>query len=211
MATSYPLQSQKGLSKTENILKRAFDVCLSFIGLLCFGWLILICFVLATIDTRQNGFFTQTRVGKEGNLFRVVKIRTMRSMPSIKTTVTSVNDPRITPLGTFFRRYKLDELPQLWNVLKGEMSFVGPRPDVPGFADTLTGDERLILSIRPGITGPATLHFRNEEQLLAQQDDPETFNRDVIYPKKVQLNLQYIQNYRLSQDLHYIWQTVAGS
>ncbi len=129
-------------------------------------------------------------------------------MDGIDTSVTTGADPRITCSGRFFRRTKIDELPQLINVLKGEMSFVGPRPDVPGFADSLQGDDRLILSVRPGITGPATLHFRDEEVLLAQQSDPERFNREVIYPEKVRLNRQYVENYRFIDDLKFIWQTI---
>ena len=129
-------------------------------------------------------------------------------MDGIDTSVTTGADPRITCSGRFFRRTKIDELPQLINVLMGEMSFVGPRPDVPGFADSLQGDDRLILSVRPGITGPATLHFRDEEVLLAQQSDPERFNREVIYPEKVRLNRQYVENYRFIDDLKFIWQTI---
>lgn len=113
-------------------------------------------------------------------------------------------------LGRLFRRLKIDELPQLWNVLVGDMSFVGPRPDVPGFADRLEGRERLLLSIRPGITGPATIKYRNEEEILERQSDPETYNREVIWPDKVRINLEYIANWRMADDLKYIWQTVVG-
>src|SRR5699024_5392612 len=115
-----------------------------------------------------------------------------------------------TPLGRFFRRTKIDELPQLWNVLLGDMSFVGPRPDVPGYADKLEGEQRLLLSIRPGITGPATLKYRDEEAMLAAQDDAEAYNRDVIWPDKVHLNLDYIRDWSLAGDIRYIWQTVFG-
>jgi len=124
------------------------------------------------------------------------------------STITTAQDARITRLGAFFRRTKLDELPQLWNVLKGEMSFVGPRPDVPSYVDYLQGEDRMILSVRPGITGPATLKYRNEEELLAQQTDPETYNREVIFPDKVRLNRQYVENYSFWADLAYIWQTI---
>jgi lipopolysaccharide/colanic/teichoic acid biosynthesis glycosyltransferase len=162
----------------------------------------------ASIDTRSNGFFIQKRVGRHGKIFRVVKMKTMRPIASFETTVTRRGDPRITPLGAFFRRTKIDELPQLWNVLLGDMSFVGPRPDVPGFADKLQGEERAMLSIRPGITGPATLKYRNEEALLAAHADPETYNHDVIWPDKVQMNLDYIRNWSLRNDIQYIIQTV---
>jgi lipopolysaccharide/colanic/teichoic acid biosynthesis glycosyltransferase len=107
------------------------------------------------------------------------------------------------------RRAKIDELPQLYNVLLGQMSFVGPRPDVPGFADKLAGEDRVILTMRPGITGPATLKYRNEEEILASVDDPETYNRDVIFPDKVRLNRQYVQNWSFSQDIWFIWRTVS--
>ena len=109
------------------------------------------------------------------------------------------------------RRLKLDEFPQLFNVLAGQMSFVGPRPDLPGCADLLEGDDRIILSVRPGITGPATLRFRNEESVLAAQPDPEAYNRLVVYPEKVRLNRAYIENYSLLTDIRYLWMTVTGA
>lgn len=124
------------------------------------------------------------------------------------TTVTTSNDKRITPLGAKLRRWKLDELPQLWNVLKGEMSLVGPRPDVPGFADKLEGTDRELLQLQPGITGPATLKYRNEEELLAGSDDPERFNAEVIWPDKVRINLSYLNGWSLKKDLAIIYETV---
>nr|WP_297458415.1 sugar transferase [uncultured Halomonas sp.] len=199
-----------GLSAAQAVQKRTFDFLLAAVGLLLSWWLILIAWLAASADTRGNGFFTQPRVGKDGKVFTVVKIKTMRPSRELTTTVTQSGDPRITSLGRFFRKTKIDELPQLWNVLLGDMSFVGPRPDVPGFADKLEGDERLLLSIRPGITGPATLKYRNEEELLAAQDDPEAYNRDVIYPDKVNVNLEYIRHWCVMDDIKYIWQTVAG-
>lgn len=201
--------SVNGLTPGQSLVKRLFDIVAAATGLLLTGWLILIAYVLAKLDTGQSGFFRQTRVGKNGKLFKVIKIRTMRNDPTLRTTVTASDDPRITRLGRFFRRTKIDELPQVINVLRGEMSFVGPRPDVPGFADELTGDDRIVLTIRPGITGPATLEFRDEEELLAHQDDPESFNREVIYPEKIRLNRQYIEHYSFTQDLRYIWRTIT--
>ena len=142
-------------------------------------------------------------------MFRVIKIRTMRTDSGIRTSVTTRNDARITRLGAMLRRFKIDELPQLINVLKGDMSFVGPRPDVPGFADSLVGEEEaLFLSVRPGITGPATLKYRDEEVLLARQPDPEKYNRDVIFPDKVAINIEYVRNWSLTSDLRYIWATL---
>jgi lipopolysaccharide/colanic/teichoic acid biosynthesis glycosyltransferase len=129
----------------------------------------------------------------------------------VDTDVTTVDDPRITPLGRLFRAAKIDELPQLLNVLVGSMSFVGPRPDVPGYADQLAGGDRLLLTVRPGITGPATLKYRDEADLLAQQDDPERYNREIIYPDKVEINKAYILNWTLAQDIAYIIRTVFPS
>ena len=200
--------SQPGLSTGQAVVKRSFDFVVALFGLLVNWWLIFLAWIAASIDTRSNGFFIQKRVGRNGTIFKVVKIKTMRPVDSFDTTVTRRGDPRITPLGVFFRRTKIDELPQLWNVLVGHMSFVGPRPDVPGFADALQGEERAMLSIRPGITGPATLKYRNEEELLATQDAPEAYNHDVIWPDKVQINLEYIRNWSLRRDIHYILATV---
>lgn len=191
-------------------MKRAFDVVFSFLGLLATGWLILLAWVLATIDTRSNGFFIQERVGRHGVLFKVIKIRTMRPSATLDTTVTTASDPRITPMGRFWRRTKIDELPQLINVLVGHMSFVGPRPDVPGYADALEGEARALLSVRPGITGPASLKYRNEQEILAAQDDPERYNREVIWPDKVRLNLEYIRDWSLLGDIRHIYKTLVG-
>lgn len=192
-------------------LKRLFDIVTAVFGFLALSWLLVLAWILASIDTGANGFFTQKRVGRHGKLFTVVKIRTMSLDINHQTNVTSTNDPRITVLGSFFRRTKIDELPQLWNVLVGDMSFVGPRPDVPGYADRLEGTRRdILLSVRPGITGPATLAYRNEEQLLAQQPDPQRYNDEVIYPDKVRINLEYIQNWRFWDDIGYIFKTIFG-
>lgn len=192
-------------------VKRTFDLVGSFIGLILLSWLIILAFALASIDTGRNGFFVQTRVGKNGRHFKVIKIRTMKDITGIDTTVTAGNDPRITRLGAFFRRTKIDELPQLINVLLGQMSFVGPRPDVPGYYDQLPDDDkRILLSVRPGITGPATLKYRTEEEILATVDEPETYNRDVIFPDKVRINREYVENYSFINDLRYIWATVFG-
>jgi lipopolysaccharide/colanic/teichoic acid biosynthesis glycosyltransferase len=164
--------------------------------------------IAATLSTRQNGLFTQLRIGRHGVPFRVLKIRTMRALPGVTTTATATTDPRITTIGRWLRKLKLDELPQLFQVFVGQMSFVGPRPDVSGFADRLAGEDRAILTLRPGLTGPATLAFRDEEDLLAAQDDPERYNREVIYPAKVRLNRAYLEDYTLAEDLRCIIQTV---
>lgn len=199
-----------GLTPRQAMAKRVFDIVLGFVMLSALWWLIGLAFIVACLDTRSNGIFLQKRVGMNGRLFSVMKIKTMRPMAGVATTVTTSADPRITVIGRFFRKLKIDELPQLFNVLKGDMSFVGPRPDVPGFADSLQGDDRLVLSIRPGITGPATLKYRHEEDILARQADPEAYNREVIFPDKVRINLEYIHHWNLLSDLRYIWLTFAG-
>ncbi len=203
-------RSKQGLSFFNQFIKRSFDFVISTIGLILTGWIVILAFIAASIDTRKSGFFIQTRIGKNGRPFTVVKIRTMRYIPFIDTTVTTTHDPRITPLGRFFRKTKIDELPQLINVFLGHMSFVGPRPDVPDFADKLSGDDRIILSIRPGITGPATLKYKNEEEILARQVAPEKYNREVIFPDKVRLNREYVENYSFWKDIKYIFQTIIG-
>lgn len=194
----------------NNTTKRVFDLIVSFIGLCCSWWIIIIAWIIATIETKSNGFFIQKRVGKNGKLFNVVKIKTMKKVKGVDTTITSSSDVRITKSGKFFRNTKIDELPQLWNVLIGEMSFVGPRPDVPGYADKLEGDDRLILTIRPGITGPASLKYKNEEEILSKQEDPKYYNDSVIWPDKVKINKDYIKNWSLKKDIKYILKTVTG-
>jgi len=183
------------------LAKRGFDVALAAVGLTLASPVILVAWIVASIDTGTNGFYAQTRIGRFGRPFKVVKIRTMRPGSDAGSTVTTSNDARVTPAGRFFRRSKIDELPQLLNVLTGSMSFVGPRPDTPGFADLLEGEDRVVLSVRPGITGPATLKYRDEESLLAAQPDPERYNREVIFPDKVRLNRKYVECYRFGEDL----------
>jgi lipopolysaccharide/colanic/teichoic acid biosynthesis glycosyltransferase len=191
----------------QRFCKRKFDIIFSLLGLVLFSPLITAGYVIASLSTRKSGFFKQQRVGLKGKLFTVLKLRTMRDLPGIVTTVTAKTDPRITKGGAFLRRFKLDELPQLLNVLAGEMSFVGPRPDVPGFADNLTGKDRVILSIRPGITGPATLKYKDEEEILAKQENPDKYNREVIWPDKVKINRDYVENYSFLKDIDYIFKS----
>lgn len=156
-------------------------------------------------------FFRQERVGRGGRIFRIAKFRTMVVRPAGDSTVTVAGDARLTPVGGFLRRWKLDEFPQLWNVLVGAMSLVGPRPDVPGYADGLQGDDRRVLELRPGITGPATLAYRNEEEILAQVEDPVRYNDEVIWPEKVRLNLEYLATASLGKDLGYVWRTIRSA
>lgn len=197
------------MSIRQLYIKRCFDLAFATLALSLFWWVILICWILSSVDTRSNGFFLQKRVGRYGKHFSVIKIKTMKVMPNYNTVVTTTHDPRITRIGQFFRTYKLDELPQLWNVFVGEMSFVGPRPDVPGYADCLPNNiKSILLSVRPGITCPASLSFRNEEELLAQQADPQKYNDEVIYPQKVQSNLNYILNWSFYSDCVIIFKTL---
>ena len=196
------------MTQTDYLVKRLFDLLLSTIGTIICGWIILIAWLIASIDTKGNGFFLQTRVGQYGKLFTVIKIKTMGNEQDSNSTVTTSNDLRITKFGKIFRRSKIDELPQLVNIFLGDMSFVGPRPDVPGYADLLKGDDRIVLSLKPGITGPATLKYRDEEALLASKKNPEKYNHEVIYPDKVKINKKYIINYSLLNDVHYIFKTI---
>ena len=198
------------MRRSDKILRRGFDLLLSGIGLMALWPVILAAWVVASLETRSNGFFLQTRVGRDGKLFRVVKIKTMKPVEGVDTTVTTAHDMRITRSGRFFRKTKIDELPQLWNVFTGDMSLVGPRPDVPGFADRLEGDDRVILTVRPGITGPATIKYKNEEEILAAQTDPERYNREVIWPDKVKINKEYIRNWSLAGDIEIIMKTIGG-
>ena len=188
--------------------KWIFDRVAALLGLLVL-WPVLLVIALLIRLRMPDGpvLFRQRRVGQYGRLFTLVKFRTMR-MHDDRSTVSVAGDSRITPLGATLRRYKLDELPELWNVLKGEMSFVGPRPDVEGYADRLQGDDRVILTLKPGITGPATLKYRNEEALLAAQPDPQRYNDEVIYPDKVRINRAYAWRHTFFGDLKIILQTL---
>ena len=198
------------LSTIEQLQKRIFDIVLSVIGIALTWWLMLLAWIVASLETKSNGLFMQERIGKEGKPFLVFKIKTMKFVEGMMTTVTTSKDSRITKSGTFFRQTKIDELPQLFNVLFGTMSFVGPRPDVSGFTDVLEGEERVLLSIRPGITGPASLKYKDEEELLSQQQDAERYNKEVIWPDKVAINIMYLKNWSLKQDIRYIVKTITG-
>ena len=191
------------------ILKYIFDRTMALIGLL-FLWPILL--VVAILIKKQMPgpvFFVQQRVGKDGKLFPCHKFRTM-TIGHNGTSISIAGESRITPLGAKLRRYKLDELPELWDVLIGKMSFVGPRPDVPGDADKLQGENRIILTLRPGITGPATLKYRNEEDLLATKANPIQYNNEVIYPDKVRINRYYAEHYSFMDDIRIIFCTILG-
>ncbi|MBD5290018.1 MAG: sugar transferase [Bacteroides sp.] len=191
-------------------LKYIFDRTAAIIGLLLLWPLLLIIAILIKVRMPDGPvIFRQKRVGRNGRLFTIYKFRTMRCGHG-GGSVSVAGEARITPLGAFLRRWKLDELPELWNVAIGEMSFVGPRPDVPGYADMLQGEQREILRLRPGITGPASLKYRNEEEILASCDNPQKYNDEVIFPDKVRLNLFYLRNYSFLTDIRMIFATVLG-
>jgi len=194
------------ISKTQLRVKRSFDLIFSIILIPVLIVPIVIFLVIATIDTRQFGLFLQKRVGQHGRLFHIYKIRTLRK----EKHVLGHLDMSATSFGKFLRHYKLDELPQIFNVVSGTMGFVGPRPDIPGFADELKGDDRSILKVKPGITGPATLKYKDEEAILSQQLDPESYNRTIIWPDKVKINKKYIDNYSFSLDLNFILKSLLN-
>ncbi len=210
------------------ILKWIFDRIVSFVGLL-FLWPVLLIVALMVKRKMPGGpaFFTQKRVGRHGKLFTMHKFRSM-TVAHGGSSVSVAGEARITPLGAKLRRYKLDELPELWDVLIGNMSFVGPRPDVPGYADRLKGDDRRMLELRPGITGPASLKYRDEEELLAVIDKTlssgeevklgdgrviksvQDYNDLLIFPDKVRINLYYLDHYSFWTDIRMIVCTVLG-
>lgn len=205
-------------------LKWIFDRLVSLIGLLVLWPVLLIVAVLVKVKMPGGpAFFMQKRVGNGGKLFKCHKFRTM-TVKHNGSTVSVAGDSRITPLGAKLRHYKLDELPGLWDVLIGNMSFVGPRPDVPGYADKLQGDDRDVLKLRPGITGPATLKYRLEDEMIAEyvakkqaegdtreaQDIAVEYNDNIIYPDKVRLNCYYYRHYSFIKDIQIIFCTVLG-
>ena len=206
------------------ILKWFFDRFVSFLGLFILWPILLIVAVLVKIKMPGGAaFFVQKRVGKDGKLFDCHKFRTMMVKHN-GSTVSVAGDSRITPFGATLRHYKIDELPGLWDVLIGNMSFVGPRPDVPGYADALIGDDREVLKLRPGITGPATLKYRLEDEMIADYVDKQQaagdsrpmqeiaveYNDKVIYPDKVRINRYYLHHYSFIKDIQIILCTVLG-
>ena len=199
------------LTQRAKFWKRTFDLTAALVGLAICGLPLLAAVVIARLDTGQSGIFQQVRVGRGGRLFNVYKLRTMRNLPGVVTHITCEHDPRITRWGSFFRQTKLDELPQLVNVLRGEMSLVGPRPDVPEVARRLAAEAPLVLTVRPGITGPASLKYRREEAILAAFADPEWVNTTVVFPDKMRINTAYVRDYHWQADLKYLWQTLSDS
>lgn len=185
-------------------LKSVFDYTLALILLPILLPLILLLVVISFIDTGESGIFSQKRIGKDGMPFTIYKIRSMKG----KGRSLLPEQKSVTRIGNFLRKSKLDELPQIFNILLGQMSFVGPRPDVEGYADVLRGADRLMLSFKPGITGPAQLAFKNEEVLLLNQDNPLQYNDEVLWPQKVDINNDYVRNWSFFKDLYYIVKTI---
>ncbi len=195
------------LLKKNILIKRIFDILLAFLILVLTFWLIILSFIIASLETKSFGIFHQQRIGKNGKKFMLYKIKTMKDFYS-QHHVSTDNDKRITNSGMLFRKSKIDELPQLINILLGDMSFVGPRPDVPGYADSLKNEEKLILKIKPGLTGPASIKYRNESLLLNSKKNPIDYNDKIIWPDKVFINIKYIKNWSLITDIKYILITI---
>ena len=192
------------------LMKKILDKTAAFFGLLVLSPVLVVVTILIRLKMPGGPvIFRQQRVGRHGKLFTIYKFRTMTTGHQ-GSSVSFAGDARITPLGAVLRKYKIDELPELWNVLKGDMSLVGPRPDVPGYADQLVGDDREILLLRPGITGPASLKYRNEEELLAGVENPQEYNDTVIYPDKIRLNRYYLHHYSFWKDIQMIICTAPG-
>ncbi len=178
-------------------MKRFFDLVVAFVTILMVFPIASFIFLVSSIDTSSNGLFLQKRVGQYGKLFTIYKFKTVHP----KTR-------KISGIGRFLRKSKLDELPQLINVLKGEMTFVGPRPDIPGYYDQLQGEDRKVLNLKPGITSEASIKYRNEEQLLANQSNPLKYNDEVLFPDKVKMNLEYYYHQSLATDIKIIIKTI---
>ena len=194
----------------QNVIKFLFDRIMALLGLIILLPLMIVIGIIIRIKMPGGpAIFTQKRVGKDGKLFTMHKFRTMRIHDN-QSTVSVRGDDRITPLGAVLRKYKLDETPELWNVLIGDMSFVGPRPDGPGYADCLKDNDREILKLRPGITGPATLKYRSEESQLAKHANPKQYNDEVIWPDKVRINRYYLHHHTFLSDIKMILCTVTG-
>ncbi len=196
-----------GLSLFKRIAKRSFDILLAVMILPIIAPISLVLVIFAKIFNGR-GLFIQSRVGRYGELFNLYKICSMRQVEGYTTNITTDNDPRITAFGRIIRKTKLDEFPQILNVLKGDMSFVGPRPDVIEAYQDLKTDDAVLLCVRPGITGAASVAFKDEEEILASVDDPEEYNRNVVFPAKVKLNKDYINRQSLLLDFKIMALTV---
>jgi len=187
--------------------KRIFDILASAVGLVLLAPLLLVIAVIMKLKMPGPVLFKQERIGRKGKSFTIFKFRSM-ILNHDGSTISVKGENRITPFGAFLRRYKLDELPELWNVVRGDMSLVGPRPDMPEYLNQLAGEEKLILELRPGITGPASLKYAREEELLASVTDPAKYNDEIIWPDKVRINLDYYYNRSFFGDIQIIFKTI---
>ncbi len=192
-------------------MKRLFDLLLSICLLVILFPLFIIISFIIKISSRGPIFFIQERVGKDAKLFKMIKFRTMYLNQKNTSNITIKGDLRVTKIGVFLRKYKLDELPELINVVVGHMSMVGPRPDVSGYADKLVGEDSKIVKLRPGITGPASLKYANEEEILSSKDNPKLYNDNILYPDKVKINLDYYYNNNIWLDIKIIFLTIFRS
>lgn len=193
------------------MLKRIFDITASAAGLLVLSPILVPIAIWVKIDSKGPVFYRQSRVGRGNKDFGLYKFRSMQVGADRKGLITvGGHDPRVTRAGYYLRKYKLDELPQLINVLKGDMSLVGPRPEVRKYVELYTPEQRRVLRVRPGITDPASIRYRNENELLAQADDPEKCYRETIMPDKLRLNLEYIDNRSFTGDIGIIFRTFSS-
>ena len=193
------------------IIKYIFDRFFSLIGLILLSPFLLVVFILHKIKMPKGSFiYRQNRVGKDGKLFKIFKIRTLRDNSEEAGSVTIADDERILPFGKWLRESKIDTFLELINILIGDMSFVGPRPDVPGYADKLEGDDRVILKMRPGLTCPASIKYRHEDEILARQDNPQEYNDTVIWPDKVKINREYYEKWSVWRDVSILFETIFG-
>jgi len=190
--------------------KRVFDFVVGVIALLLLSPMLLVVALLVRLSSKGPAIYRQKRVGRDGKVFRIAKFRSMfEAADKTGPAITSTGDPRITPVGRVLRLGKLDELPQLWNVVLGDMSLVGPRPEVPAYVDFYSDSQRRVLTVRPGITDPASIAYRWEEKLLGARPDPERYYRDVVLPEKLAMNLDYIDRISLSYDLSLLLRTTG--
>ncbi|MGH7858235.1 MAG: sugar transferase [Candidatus Binatia bacterium] len=187
-------------------MKRGFDIAVALAALVCLGPLLLVVGILIWREDGPPVFFRQTRVGRGGRPFRIVKFRTMRA--SSGPSITVAGDSRVTRMGVRLRRWKLDELPQLWNVLRGDMSLVGPRPEIPEYVELYPPKARQVLRVRPGLTGPAQIEGLDEEEELRSAADPERFYREVLLPRKLEIDLRYAARASLAADFPILVRTL---
>jgi lipopolysaccharide/colanic/teichoic acid biosynthesis glycosyltransferase len=193
------------LSRKQQIFKRIFDVLFALIALVITFLPQLILIFIASIIFGGSGVFSQNRIGYKGRVFKIYKIKSLKN--DLLDFEFSIQKNGLTGFGQFIRKFKLDELPQFWNILKGDMSVVGPRPDIEGYADQLKDDDRMILEVKPGLTGLATLQFFDEDVILEKQENPKKFNDEIIWKEKIALNKAYVENYTFLSDLKIIWKS----